>query len=100
MIPLESEAAVDPADISEIKAVLGPYLGQRIITTLLSFDTFLIAWKTGYTKLPYPTPSSQKETHAINWFLDWADWVEAIERVADHNFKSWVPHRVLFKGTY
>jgi hypothetical protein len=28
-----------------------------------------------------------------------ADWIEAIERVANHSFRSWVPHRLLHKGT-
>ena len=33
------------------------------------------------------------------WFLDWGDWIEALERVGDHDFKTWVPHRIIFKGT-
>ena len=72
---------------------------KRIISTLLAADTFRTAWNVGYKKLPYPTPDAQKLEHAETWFLEWADWIEAIERVSDHSFKSWVPHRILFKGT-
>ena len=98
-IPLESQASVDLADVAAIKQHFGPYLGQRVLSTLLSADTFRVAWVTAYKKLPYPTPEADKQQHAERWFLAWADWIEAIERVADHSFKSWVPHRILFKGT-
>ena len=89
---------IDEGDVKEIKEYFGPFLGQRVITTLLSADTFRIAWHIAYKKLPYPTPQAMKEEHAQRWFTAWADWVEAIERVSD-GFKSWVPHRLLFKGT-
>jgi hypothetical protein len=53
----------------------------------------------GYTRIKMPAEESAKHAHAFQWFHEWADWVEAIERVADHGFKSWVPHRLLHKGT-
>ena len=45
-----------------------------------------------------PPTQSAKDKHAFDWFHDWSDWVEAIERVGDHNFKSWVPHRLIHKA--
>jgi hypothetical protein len=53
----------------------------------------------GYKRIPKPCADAVKSAHAFEWFHEWADWIEAIERVADHNFRSWVPHRILHKGT-
>lgn len=98
--PLSCQARLMTAEqVAAIKARYGPFLGQRTISTLLSFETFRCAWKTSKKRLPVPAEQAAKEEHALNWFNDWADWVEAIERVSDHSFKSWVPHRILNKGT-
>ena len=98
--PLESqEVRVTPEQARIIKGRYGEYLGQRIITTLLSFDCFRTAWKVAYKRLALDAIQAQKDAHTCNWFHEWADWIEAIERVANHNFRSWVPHRLLHKGT-
>lgn len=99
-IALESQQHLcTPEQIVKIKARYGPHLGQRVLSTLLSFETFLIAWKTSKKRLPVPATQEQRDALAFEWFHDWADWVEAIERVSNHGFKSWVPHRILYKGT-
>lgn len=99
-IPLETQQVrATPEQIAIIKGRYGEYLGQRMITTLLSFDTFRTAWKVAYTRLPLDATQAQKDTFACDWFHEWADWIEAIERVANHSFRSWVPHRLLHKGT-
>jgi hypothetical protein len=99
-IPLESQAARTSAEqCAAIKARYGPYLGQRVISTLLSFDTFRTAWKVAYRRLPLAATQEEKNAHAFEWFHEWADWVEAIERCANHNFRRWVPHRLLHQGT-
>ena len=99
-IPLESQAARASAEACvAIKARYGPYLGQRVITMLISFDTFRTAWKVGYKRLPLTATEAERHAHAFEWFHEWADWVEAIERVGNHSFRSWIPHRLLHKGT-
>ena len=99
-IPLESqERLCTPAQVASIKARYGPLLGQRVITTLLSGETFRLAWKVSKKRLTVPAPQSERDDYSFEWFHAWADWVEAAERVADHDFKSWVPHRLLHKGT-
>ena len=98
-IPLESqERLTTPAQVAAIKARYGPFLGQRVITTLLSGETFRLACVRSKKRLPVPATQSAKDEHAFDWFHDWSDWVEAIERVGDHNFKSWVPHRLIMKA--
>jgi hypothetical protein len=98
-IPLESqERLTTPAQVAAIKARYGPFLGQRVITTLLSGETFRLACVRSKQRLPVPATQSAKDEHAFDWFHDWSDWVEAIERVGDHNFKSWVPHRLIMKA--
>lgn len=80
-IPLESQAARTSAEqCAAIKARYGPYLGQRVISTLLSFDTFRTAWKVAYRRLPLTATQEEKNAHAFEWFHEWADWVEAIDR--------------------
>ena len=97
-IPLQCQARlVSAAQVAAIKARYGPHLGQRVISMLLSYETFKVAWKTGKVRLPVPALREQQDAHAVAWFHDWADWVEAIERVSNHGFKSWVPHRILHK---
>ena len=73
-------------------------MGQRVISTLITFDTAKVAWTLSYKKLPYPTPAHLKASHALDWFHAWGDWQEAIERVSNHDFKSWLPHRLIHKG--
>ena len=100
VIPLESEATrITPEQKRVITDRYGKYLGQRIVSMLLSFDTFRTAWKVGYRRLPVPCDQKLKDDHAFEWFHEWADWTEAIERVANGSFRSWIPHRLLFKGT-
>ena len=99
-IPLASQSRLLTAEqVDAIKARYGPLLGQRVISTLLSYETFLRAWKVSKKRLPVPASQPAKNEFAVEWFNAWADWVEAIERVGDHAFKSWVPHRILHKGT-
>ena len=99
-IPLECEGKYcTPEQSAVIKQKYGPYLGQRIISILVSFDVTLTAWDTAYTKLPYPTPRQLREDHALRWFLDWGDFIEALGRVSNSEYKSVVPHRLLHKGT-
>ena len=99
-IPLQCQSRLVTAeDVAMIKQRYGLHLGQRTISTLLSYETFRIAWRTAKKRLPVPSTQEQRSAHATAWFHDWADWVEAIERVGNHDFKSWVPHRILHKGT-
>ena len=99
-VPLECEGMYcTPEQASAIKQMYGPYLGQRVISILISFDVTLVAWDTAYTKLPYPTPLKVREAHALRWFLDWGDFTEALGRVSNSDYKSVVPHRILHKGT-
>ena len=99
-IPLESQGArATPEQVAIIKGRYGEYLGQRMLTTLISYDTFRTAWLVAYKRLALDATQDEKDAHACAWFHEWADWIEAIERVANHNFRSWVPHRLLHKGT-
>jgi hypothetical protein len=46
------------------------------------------------------TPSTEEvEAFALKHFLDVADWIECLGHLSGHMHKSWVPHRILHKGS-
>jgi hypothetical protein len=100
MIKTEVEVTLgDAAGIAAIKAKYGPYVGQRIVTTLLADDAFLEAWRTGMLTLEGTPSTEEVEAFALKHFLDVADWIECLGHLSGKTHKSWVPHRLLHKGS-
>jgi hypothetical protein len=100
MIKTEVELTLgDASSIAAIKAKYGPYVGQRIVTTLLADDAFLEAWRTGMTTLEPNSSTVEVEDFALKHFLDAADWIECLNTISGLTHKSWVPHRILHKGS-
>jgi hypothetical protein len=100
MIKTEVEVTLgDTVLIAAIKDKYGPYVGQRIVTTLLADDAFLTAWRTGMRSLPGDPSTKEVEAFALEHFLNVGDWIELLGHLSDHTHKSWVPHRLLAKGS-
>jgi hypothetical protein len=77
----------------------GPYVGQRIVSTLLADDSFLKAWRSGMHTLTGTPTTEEVEAFALEHFLNVADWIECLGHVSGWSHKSWVPHRILHKGS-